>query len=77
MIKLGNVGKVGTLSRFAANYCERIKQLDNHKTIWFPYCNHKNMFLKLTFLNIFTQLVISNPAQNSHNVIFSVSRTIT
>ena len=34
-------------------YCERIKQLDNHKTIWFPYCNHKNMFIKVTFLNIF------------------------
>ena len=76
MIKLGNVGKVRILSHFAANECERIKQLDNHKTIWFPYCNHKNMFLKLMFLNIFPQLVTSNPAQNSHNVIFSVSRII-
>ena len=36
-IKLGNVGKLGTLSRFAANYCKTIKQLYNHKTIRFPY----------------------------------------
>ena len=70
MIKLGNVGKVGTLSHFAANYCERIKQLDNHKTIWSPYCNPKNLFLKLTFLNIFPQLVTSNPAQKSQCNIF-------
>ena len=49
MIKHGNVGEVGTLSRFAANYCERIKQFDNYKPIWFPNCNHKNMFLKVGF----------------------------
>ena len=64
MIALVNVGKVGTLSHFVANYCERIKQLDNHTTILFPYCNH---VFKTYVFKFFPQLITSNPAQNRHN----------